>query len=105
MAENIFLQVSDCKEELNFLIELFNKYTQDEIIKAFSNSIICSDTGIFKETDVNTIDATKAAEMKLTIYLEDGGLDIMNYMGLYKGDMKKFKSYAKKDITKFMKIK
>lgn len=40
--------------------------------------------------------------MKLEIYLEDGGLYIMDFMGLYKGDMKKFKSYAKKDIKKFM---
>ena len=37
MAEKIFLQVSDCKDELNFLIELFNKYTQEDIIEAFRN--------------------------------------------------------------------
>ncbi len=60
---------------------------------------------MFKDVDVNSIDAKKAAEMKLEIYLEDGGLYIMDFMGFYKGDMKKFKSYAKKDIKKFMKTK
>ena len=97
-----FLHASDYQEELKFLIELFDKYTQEEIVEAFRNSAMCSETGVFKDVDVNTIDSKKAAEMKLEIYLEDGGLDIMDFMGLYKGDMKKFKSYAKKDIKSFM---
>ena len=97
-----FLKVKDCPEELSFLIELFDKYTKEEIVEAFRNSVMCAEAGVFKDVDVNTIDSKKAAEMKLEIYLEDGGLDIMDFMGLYKGDMKKFKSYAKKDIKKFM---
>lgn len=35
-----FLQVKDYPEELSFLIELFDKYTKEEIVKAFRNSVM-----------------------------------------------------------------
>lgn len=101
--ESPFLTVDKCPDELAILEELFSKYSDEDLAIACENSIMFSPKGIHKNNKPSAFNKTTLSPLFLEMFLEDGGLSIMKYTCLYNHDLKKFKSYARSYLKRFMK--
>lgn len=90
--EGIF-DFGDCAEEKAYLEKLLQNYSDEQIVAAVQ--AMGADTA-------NGIGRAEAAAWIVEIYLEDGGLAIMDYEDLYEGDLDAFKAFFDEEIKSIM---
>ena len=87
----------DMSAELEIVKGQLGHHTDEELLK------ICAEQPFLSEGDVSTItdgkpDLEKIAKAYIEVLMEDGGLAITDFEGLYNGDIDQFKAFVEDDI-------